>query len=552
MQIHQSNFQIQASSFGTTLPELRSKLNEILISWANSDHQDGKVRQASLSSADGWIYRKPIYFELDGIQTVSRVDQVLAWENDSNLYVSVTSESVERLPVHRYVDLTSDQLLHNAPTVLSELFSQFTCRMGLDLLNRPFEIVKNQDDVAKLISALSSSSRLVPMVLLCLEEDNVADTLESSLWNILGSSAYIRVIPEIWLNEINDELGISHSVQRKGMRVFAPQVLFDESRDGYRHPFVNFDLESLDQVSVTKVGQLRDRLSRSNWQKTNRELLSDLRLDGLRALRLQDLQQNKAQSQAALETHGDRANALELRIKSLEAELEEFVNFASELEVQASQSKFEADFNLLQFEEQSKELAAARESGAYFRRILEENKLFGEIYGHEPNQFWAEVPSSFEELVFAIQTVPYVEYTGSLDPVKALDAQPSNMSGIYRCWESLRALSDYARLKSEGKFSGSFYQYLQSDQHSGYQVSAGYFAHNESESVQNDPNLRLKRLFPVPVEHLSDGSAFMFAHAKLITGSSNSPRMHYLDDTAGSHKIYVGYIGAHLPTPGTN
>jgi hypothetical protein len=553
MQIHQSIFQIESASFGASISDTRSKLNQVLVAWINEGYLDSKNRQANFELFDGAIYRKPIYFDLNGVATVSKIDQVLVWEQDSKLNVSVTSESVERVPLHRFVDLTPDQLLNNTPSVLAELFDTFQCKMGLDLLNEPFEYVQSRDDIYKLGAALRLQSRSSLLVLATTSAEDSRKRMQEAIWNILGTSAFLRVVPEKWFNEVNDELGISHSLPSKGFRIYLPNVNFDISQDGYRHPVMPIDLNELGASDSAKVGQLRDRLGRSDWRPNYSDVLSRLTLEGHKALRQADLELAKAASKKALNaTDSEAKSKLEERIRSLQKELEEFVELASDLEAQSANSKFEAQFSYLQLEEQGKELAAARESGAYYRRILEDNQLFGEIFGHEPSQFWAEVPNTFEDLVFSIALIPFVDFTGSLDSVKDLDAQPSNASGISRCWESLRALSDYARLKNEDKFAGSFYQYLQGTQHSGYLVSSGYFAHNESESVQNDPTLKSKRLFSVPTESFSDGTAYMFAHAKLITGSSNSPRMHYLDDTSGTNKIYVGYIGAHLPTPATN
>lgn len=553
MQIHQSYFQIEPTSFGESISELTSKLDQILEAWINEGHQDGKTRKANFDLLNGCIFRKPIYFDLDGVATISKIDQVIVWQQDLKLHVAVTSDSVERISLRRYADLGAEHLLSNSPSVLATLFANFKCRMGLDLTNEPFEFVQSRDDIDKLSSALRSNSRTSLMVLTSTTEHNLSASTQSHIWNIVGSGAYIRVIPEVWFNEVNEELGISHSLTANGFRVFLPNVNFDVSQDGYRHPVFTANPVDLSYSDSQRIGQMRDRLTKANWRNADSNLLSHLRLEGHKALRHADLVVSKNETKNALQgAESDWKQNLESRIKSLEAELEDFVNLAGELESQAATNKFEAEFANLQLEEQAKELASARESGAYFRRVLEENQLFGQIYEHEPNQFWGEVPESFEELVFSIATVPFVEFTGSLDPVKELDSQPSNKSGLVRCWESLRALSDYARLKAEGKFEGSFYNYLQGAHHSGYLVSAGYFAHNESESVQNDPDLKNKRLFPVPANDFSDGSAYMFAHAKLITGSSNSPRMHYLDDTSGTGRIFVGYIGAHLPTPATN
>jgi len=59
------------------------------------------------------------------------------------------------------------------------------------------------------------------------------------------------------------------------------------------------------------------------------------------------------------------------------------------------------------------------------------------------------------------------------------------------------------------------------------------------------------RMLPVPIEITAEETVFMGAHFKIAQSGLISPRMHYYDDTARSGKIYVGYIGPHLPTPRT-
>ena len=60
------------------------------------------------------------------------------------------------------------------------------------------------------------------------------------------------------------------------------------------------------------------------------------------------------------------------------------------------------------------------------------------------------------------------------------------------------------------------------------------------------------REFPVPAELAPDDTVFMGAHFKIARKGLISPRMHYYDDTGQSGKIYVGYIGKHLPNAHTN
>lgn len=69
----------------------------------------------------------------------------------------------------------------------------------------------------------------------------------------------------------------------------------------------------------------------------------------------------------------------------------------------------------------------------------------------------------------------------------------------------------------------------------------------ESEDVQRNPRYRKPRELRVPVEVDPSGTAFMGAHFKIAQSATISPRVHYLDATARTKVVYVGYIGAHLP-----
>jgi hypothetical protein len=44
----------------------------------------------------------------------------------------------------------------------------------------------------------------------------------------------------------------------------------------------------------------------------------------------------------------------------------------------------------------------------------------------------------------------------------------------------------------------------------------------------------------------------MGAHFKIARKGLISPRMHYYDDAGQTGKVYVGYIGKHLPNTHTN
>jgi hypothetical protein len=67
----------------------------------------------------------------------------------------------------------------------------------------------------------------------------------------------------------------------------------------------------------------------------------------------------------------------------------------------------------------------------------------------------------------------------------------------------------------------------------------------------NDPELRAKRVFDVPVEVDVTGLKLMVAHAKIqIRGDDRIPRVYFFDDTKGeTGKVHIGFIGPHFLVP---
>lgn len=59
-------------------------------------------------------------------------------------------------------------------------------------------------------------------------------------------------------------------------------------------------------------------------------------------------------------------------------------------------------------------------------------------------------------------------------------------------------------------------------------------------------------MLPVPKSVDESGRAFMGAHFKIARSGQISPRLHFFDDVDDSGKVYVGYIGKHLPNTMTS
>lgn len=231
--------------------------------------------------------------------------------------------------------------------------------------------------------------------------------------------------------------------------------------------------------------------------------------------------------------------------------------------------------------EQEEEIAQLREKVAEQRRVLDEAELDLAITVTEreeladtvqwlrrqfvntpqvyltsapiPAEELTTYPRSFSELLDWLDEgrVPGVRFTGDPDQIVVLDLHSGMDVALRNAYDIVLALSDYARVKSEG-WSGSMETYLRTPPDGCRSVGVKKHAATESETVVNRPRFARRRLLPVPVEVSADGAAYMYAHFKLGVAGMLSPRMHYLDDTGGTGLVYVGYIGKHLENTKTN
>ena len=71
----------------------------------------------------------------------------------------------------------------------------------------------------------------------------------------------------------------------------------------------------------------------------------------------------------------------------------------------------------------------------------------------------------------------------------------------------------------------------------------------ESEGLAAQSKFYKARVFPVDVSVDTAGEVFMEAHVK-IDHDHPAPRIHFYDASdKAPYKIFVGYVGVHLPTP---
>jgi hypothetical protein len=156
-------------------------------------------------------------------------------------------------------------------------------------------------------------------------------------------------------------------------------------------------------------------------------------------------------------------------------------------------------------------------------------------------------PDTFVELLERLVELEHVTFTGDDGVTLDLDKHGNSRSWAGKTWDALLALDDYARISVTEGFPGDVSAYL-TDTPAGWRTFSGNrHAATESGDVQRNPQLRTPRELCVPPEIAPTGRAFMGAHFKIAQSATISPRMHYLDATARTQLVYVGYIGPHLP-----
>jgi hypothetical protein len=166
----------------------------------------------------------------------------------------------------------------------------------------------------------------------------------------------------------------------------------------------------------------------------------------------------------------------------------------------------------------------------------------------------AQSPGSFAELLERLDehVLSSVVFTGDQKNAVELDNLDPLGTWAARSWDVLRVLDGYAAARRRGEFSKGVHAYLGHTPPGRPGYPPGAHSTQESEPVERSPRLRRLRVFPVPEQIHSDGAIFMNAHFKIARKGLVSPRIYYHDGVSQTGRIYVGYIGRHLPNAHTN
>ncbi|MFW5416800.1 hypothetical protein J0910_09280 [Nocardiopsis sp. CNT-189] len=205
------------------------------------------------------------------------------------------------------------------------------------------------------------------------------------------------------------------------------------------------------------------------------------------------------------------------------------------------------------------ELHAARHELDWIRRRLREEGRFRLAAERPPADPRQAPPQRVEELLDRItdeQALPNLFFTiEDRDTVRELTGSRKESLWVTRAWEALLALNDYARYQLEHPSSGlGFHDYLREPPDGYTAIPVRRLASRESDTVRNRDKLSEKRVFRVPEEVSPGGEVPMFAHIKLDGEYGICPRLYFYPDLGPgtTNRIYIGYLGRHLPVQGTN
>ncbi|GGK63486.1 hypothetical protein Sme01_05680 [Sphaerisporangium melleum] len=175
------------------------------------------------------------------------------------------------------------------------------------------------------------------------------------------------------------------------------------------------------------------------------------------------------------------------------------------------------------------------------------------VYGIAVEEPVFEPAGLMDALYQARETLRHVEIGDTDAAATKLDLAYPTLAPVWaaKAWDAFRALDAFAEARSAGKFTGGFLQWCMSA--AVETIPAGMVAMSESRTVNTNGRYSTHRIFEVPREVHPSGKVFMEAHIKLRKGGVPAPRVHFHDDSGGATgKVWVGYVGDHLPNTLTN
>lgn len=232
-------------------------------------------------------------------------------------------------------------------------------------------------------------------------------------------------------------------------------------------------------------------------------------------------------------TQADTAEEVEAELQDLQERHEELIALETERRLYAELAEAE----LL---EAKQELLRRDRELRYLRQELEGADAAAAAYSyvdHDPMDGIVDILTVIDK----VSELTYIVATWDEDEVLEVDEIDNYGTVPKVAWSALTEMERYCQAKATEGYDKGFDHYLAER---GEMLTPKRVA--MSETTQTMKRWGEERRFKVPTEVHPSGSVLMEAHIKLTQDGANSPRMHFFDDTRGTGKIYVGYLGRHL------
>ncbi len=390
--------------------------------------------------------------------------------------------------------------------------------------------------IDELLDFVCAEDRRLPLVIAAAPQDVSFEEWRRNterLMRELPGLASLFILDPAAAYEFNLGVGETHWVGSGSFRTYLPAVDPAVAEDALRHRVLSRRrIESEPQRAVRVLASLPRQLAANS--------LPPAALRGLE-LSLRDFTRGTTERRvtedrsAALKEEIDLLNDLlrtaddnERQLKAnLSRQTDELLDLAGDLEIARN------------------EIEVRDATIRALRRRLADLDRYTDAYA--PVEQPPPLPTSFAELFDQLEILaPFISFTGDREIALDLDEHPASSSWAQLAWQSMLALADYARAKSDGWSGGDFKYWCESPAEGGRVISAGKVSRDESQAVRTNRRFAAERTLPVPLHVDRSGSVFMGAHIKLGTSASISPRLHFHDASSNHDTIYIGYIGRHL------
>lgn len=541
---------------------------------------------------------RTIISNTDTTDVATRYSEVRIVEETAGMFTTTITMGISALDCWVYVEVESANNYYPAiPRITRRLLGiGHVDDAEVGWHSRPQNI--DLDELDDLYSYLRSQNRQLPVFLVATldDEEQLDEYLENAkVWyRFLPGTAVFALLSPSATAELANRLPHVFTPSPWAIRTYLPHLDIEDPDDSPRHRFIGqYRISSEEQERTrNRLGKIASetralvprppqlsRAQRAIERAKNRKLLFDneeqLNSMRVRSTAIKEGTFRDGASEKYIASPEELENLAVLRdLVGVQSVSEDLVLELASLYENRTDTKVldrldHISEELTQYREEAEQLRISNEYYLDESQKLEEalelnqsrlkfvQRELSEAGQNELAYSFKSEDDAFDEIASFADLEPIMEklgetglvFTGDLDKMLEIDEIDSKGQALKRLIRCLRCLIEYREETLSSRNTSGLYIYLQNPT-GAYAVPPSYFAPKESESSMN--KYGDQRRFSVPAEVDPSGEVQMEAHFRLARIGMRSPRMYILDDLHRTETIYIGYIGDHLTTVGTN